>query len=165
MARNQSLHVLKRKIREMQAQVAKLEQADRPGMREVLALLKKHRLSLSDVRAALDADKPAAGQSRMKGRKVTVKYRNPKDPSQFWTGRGRMPLWMADLVKKGAKQENFLIKPPGSSTMRNALGDRQPEVSPSTTPATQRTASAYLRDKPSVTLEAPGGFDEEPVRT
>jgi DNA-binding protein H-NS len=38
-----------------------------------------------------------------------AKYRNPKDSSQTWTGRGRKPNWLVDAVKKGAKLENFKI--------------------------------------------------------
>ena len=46
----------------------------------------------------------------MKGRKVQPKYRNPEKRSETWTGRGRMPLWMVALVKKGKKPGDFLIK-------------------------------------------------------
>ena len=42
--------------------------------------------------------------------KVAPKYRNPSDPSETWTGRGRMPLWMKAATDKGAKREKFLIK-------------------------------------------------------
>ena len=38
-----------------------------------------------------------------------AKYRNPKDGSQTWTGRGRKPNWLVDAVKKGAKLESFAI--------------------------------------------------------
>ena len=38
-----------------------------------------------------------------------VKYRNPKDTSQTWTGRGRKPNWLVDAVKKGAKIDAFAI--------------------------------------------------------
>ena len=37
-----------------------------------------------------------------------VKYRNPKDTSQTWTGRGRKPNWLVDAVKKGAKIDTFI---------------------------------------------------------
>jgi DNA-binding protein H-NS len=40
----------------------------------------------------------------------TPKYRNPANPSDTWTGRGRMPLWMKALTDKGAKREKFSIK-------------------------------------------------------
>ena len=38
-----------------------------------------------------------------------AKYRNPKDTSQTWTGRGRKPNWLVDAVKKGSKIESFAI--------------------------------------------------------
>ena len=41
---------------------------------------------------------------------VAVKYRDPKNPSNTWTGRGRMPRWLAAKVKAGQKREKFLIK-------------------------------------------------------
>lgn len=44
-----------------------------------------------------------------KGSKVAIKYRNPKDPTQTWTGRGRKPRWMADALAKGQKMDNFLV--------------------------------------------------------
>ena len=37
---------------------------------------------------------------------VAPKYRNPKDPSQTWTGRGRRPTW---IVEAGGNIERFLI--------------------------------------------------------
>ena len=38
-----------------------------------------------------------------------AKYRNPKDSSQTWTGRGRKPNWLNDAVKKGAKLDSLAI--------------------------------------------------------
>ena len=47
-----------------------------------------------------------------RGRRGTVapKYRDPKNAQNTWTGRGRMPRWMAAATKGGkAKKEDFLI--------------------------------------------------------
>jgi DNA-binding protein H-NS len=48
-----------------------------------------------------------------RGRKASApgdaKYRNPKDASQTWTGRGRKPNWLVDAVSKGQKLESFLV--------------------------------------------------------
>ncbi len=45
-----------------------------------------------------------------KGGKVAPKYRDPKNPGNTWTGRGRMPRWMTAATKGGkAKKEDFLI--------------------------------------------------------
>jgi DNA-binding protein H-NS len=42
---------------------------------------------------------------------VAVKYRDPKNPANTWTGRGRMPRWMTAATKGGkATKEDFLIK-------------------------------------------------------
>ena len=41
--------------------------------------------------------------------KVAIKYRNPKDPSQTWTGRGRKPLWLAAELADGKSLEKFAI--------------------------------------------------------
>ena len=33
--------------------------------------------------------------------KVAVKYRNPVDANQVWTGRGRPPNWIKELLAQG----------------------------------------------------------------
>ncbi|KUJ73772.1 transcriptional regulator [Ruegeria marisrubri] len=37
-----------------------------------------------------------------KGTKAKPKYRNPRNPEQTWTGRGRKPQWIHDALKNGA---------------------------------------------------------------
>lgn len=37
------------------------------------------------------------------------KYRNPNDPEQTWTGRGRTPLWVKALEEAGGSRESALI--------------------------------------------------------
>ncbi|WP_298850568.1 H-NS histone family protein [uncultured Ruegeria sp.] len=34
--------------------------------------------------------------------KTKAKYRNPANPEQTWTGRGRKPQWVHDALKAGA---------------------------------------------------------------
>ncbi len=56
---------------------------------------------------------PAKKATSRKGRKlgkVAPKYRNPANAKETWSGRGLKPRWMAELVKKGKKVEDFLIK-------------------------------------------------------
>ncbi|QKY11983.1 H-NS family nucleoid-associated regulatory protein [Janthinobacterium lividum] len=38
---------------------------------------------------------------RVKTQTVAVKYRNPNDVSQQWSGRGRQPKWVKDWVESG----------------------------------------------------------------
>jgi DNA-binding protein H-NS len=51
------------------------------------------------------------GTARARGApgSVAPKYRNPKDPSQTWAGRGLQPLWLRDALKSGKRLDGFLI--------------------------------------------------------
>src|SRR4051812_31999599 len=113
MPRPQSLKVLQRKIRALQAQAEKMEQVEKPGIAQLRALLTKFKLRPSDVKIALQGRGRKRGASKLIGRKVKPKYRNPSKKTEMWTGRGRMPLWMAALVKKGRKADDFLIRKGG----------------------------------------------------
>jgi DNA-binding protein H-NS len=65
---------------------------------EVTALVKNHGLSIQDLFGT--------------GRKgaVAIKFRDPKNPENTWTGRGRMPRWLVAATKAGkTKKEDFLI--------------------------------------------------------
>jgi DNA-binding protein H-NS len=46
----------------------------------------------------------------LKGRKIPPKYRNPKNPEETWTGRGRQPKWLAQELSRGRSLKSFLIK-------------------------------------------------------
>lgn len=48
--------------------------------------------------------------SALKGRKVPAKYRNPKNPSETWAGRGATPRWLRTYLKAGKKLEDFQIR-------------------------------------------------------
>ena len=48
------------------------------------------------------------GKGRRRG-KVAIKYRNPEDPSQTWTGRGRKPNWLTAELEAGRSLEEFDI--------------------------------------------------------
>ncbi|WP_439373315.1 H-NS histone family protein [Bradyrhizobium sp. DASA03120] len=40
---------------------------------------------------------------------VRPKYRNPKNPAETWSGRGKMPRWLDPQVRAGRKLDEFLI--------------------------------------------------------
>jgi DNA-binding protein H-NS len=54
--------------------------------------------------------RPLGRGSKLKGRKVAPKYRNPKNRSETWAGRGATPRWLRAELKKGRKLENFAVK-------------------------------------------------------
>ncbi len=41
--------------------------------------------------------------------KRAVKYRNPHNPTQTWTGRGRKPDWLKAELSKGRDPEEFAV--------------------------------------------------------
>jgi len=40
---------------------------------------------------------------------AAVKYRDPKNSQNTWSGRGRPAKWLADYMAKGKKREDFLV--------------------------------------------------------
>ena len=49
------------------------------------------------------------GGRRGARRKVKPKYRNPADPSQTWSGRGKRPRWYVAALAAGKKEKDLLI--------------------------------------------------------
>ena len=82
----------------------------------ILAILKKHRLSVSDLpelaigqkrskrKSVAKRGRPArakivAAKNNDKRSKVAFKYKNPKG-SEKWSGRGREPKWVSAILAK-----------------------------------------------------------------
>jgi DNA-binding protein H-NS len=51
----------------------------------------------------------AAGAVKGKKAKNPPKYRNPEDPTQTWSGRGRKPGWINEAEAAGRDVEDFRI--------------------------------------------------------
>jgi DNA-binding protein H-NS len=41
---------------------------------------------------------------------VPAKYRNPKQPSETWSGRGKQPRWLVAQLRSGKRIDDFKIK-------------------------------------------------------
>lgn len=83
--------------------------------RKLVALAKSEGYTVEELfggAVAPKARKAAAKRTARKttGRKVPPKYRNPANPKETWTGRGKQPRWLAAYTAKGKKVEEFLIK-------------------------------------------------------
>jgi DNA-binding protein H-NS len=69
---------------------------------KIHALIKAEGYSFEDI----------FGQGRAKSRRtgpVAPKYRNPADPTQTWSGRGKRPRWYNDALKAGKKEKDLAI--------------------------------------------------------
>jgi DNA-binding protein H-NS len=40
---------------------------------------------------------------------VLPKYKNPRNPTEIWSGRGKQPLWVREQLEAGKKLDQFLI--------------------------------------------------------
>ena len=40
---------------------------------------------------------------------VLPKYKNPNNPTEIWSGRGKQPLWVREQLEAGKKLDQFLI--------------------------------------------------------
>jgi DNA-binding protein H-NS len=41
--------------------------------------------------------------------KILPKYRNPSDPAETWSGRGKQPRWLVGQLRAGKKLDDFRI--------------------------------------------------------
>jgi DNA-binding protein H-NS len=55
------------------------------------------------------AEALSAPRERRKYPRVYPKYRNPDEPSETWSGRGKQPRWLTAALKTGHKIEEFMI--------------------------------------------------------
>jgi DNA-binding protein H-NS len=91
-------------LAQMQARIERLkiekQNSERNELRQrIIAMAKEHGFEISDL----------FGKGRNGKASVAVKYRDPHNPENTWTGRGRMPRWLVAATKGGkAKREDFL---------------------------------------------------------
>jgi DNA-binding protein H-NS len=91
-------------LAQMQARIERLkiekQNSERNELRQrIIAMVKEHGFEISDL----------FGKGRNGKGSVAVEYRDPHNPENTWTGRGRMPRWLVAATKGGkAKREDFL---------------------------------------------------------
>ena len=67
-----------------------------------------HGFSLAEITNSAPAKrgpKPKAGPKTIS----PAKYKNPSDPTQTWTGKGRQPQWFKAAIKAGTSPDNMEI--------------------------------------------------------
>ena len=91
-------------LRDLAASAQKeLEKRERDNkldtIRQMKELARKAGISTQEFAVLFSSDKP----------KVAVKFRNPEDPSQTWSGRGKRPRWLQEALEQGKTLEQFRI--------------------------------------------------------
>jgi len=79
--------------------------------------------------ATAEAAAPATRRApRRRTGKVAAKYRDPDNKRNTWSGRGRMPRWLAEKTRHGRSAADFLIPGLGRSNARKASAIGQKTV-------------------------------------
>ncbi|MBP4051729.1 H-NS histone family protein [Chromobacterium violaceum] len=92
---------LKDLLAQVEAEIGQREKAEKAEAKsKILELAKAHGLSLDELfkQAESKVKKP-----------VEAKYRHPADASLTWSGRGRKPLWVQELLDQGKTPEELAI--------------------------------------------------------
>ena len=99
---------------QMAALQAQKEAIRKQNLAEVISvvkdLIKQHGLTARDV---FEPKAKSAGV-------VAPKYRNTANPEQTWTGRGKMPVWLAQATAAGHALDSFLIAPAAAGAPADA---------------------------------------------
>ncbi len=97
-----------KELRDLEAKVSaaivRVQEQDRADLKtKIDDLAKRHGLSVAELYGI------GKGRGAGRGGKVAVKYINPDNRSETWTGRGRQPRWLAAKLQKGAKIQDFAL--------------------------------------------------------
>ncbi|WP_170467094.1 H-NS histone family protein [Ruegeria arenilitoris] len=89
----------RKELLELRDQVEKaLIDAEKRERKEALEAAEKAAAEFGFSLCDLAQDAAPSGKSS----KTKAKYRNPEDPNQTWSGRGRKPQWIHDALQAGA---------------------------------------------------------------
>jgi DNA-binding protein H-NS len=61
------------------------------------------------VLVALSSRSSRGSRPRRKYPQVFPKYKNPNDPNETWSGRGKQPRWLVAALKAGGKVDDYRI--------------------------------------------------------
>lgn len=93
-------------LRELQSKIdaelkKRIEDEKNNARREILAIAEKAGLQLKDI---------VGGSLKIKTTAtVPIKYRDPSDSNNTWTGRGRQPKWFKTYIDAGSTPESLSV--------------------------------------------------------
>lgn len=99
-----SLVELQNLQQQIPAELKRREEAEKQAfLNEMRELATRRGLSLDDVLGKSSKKSSRAGGT------VKAKYRHPGNAGLQWTGRGRQPLWVVELLNQGKTLNDLLI--------------------------------------------------------
>lgn len=100
---------LERFIRELKAEQQNRKAEKRRALKaQISDMVKAQGISLSDLfpQSAKPRGRP---KGKAPGETPNVKYRNPDNPGQTWTGTGRKPAWFVEALSSGNTLEDLAV--------------------------------------------------------
>lgn len=78
--------------------------------KELIALANSYGYAIDELVDVSRRPREVAKRARIpKQGKTPAKYRDPENRRNTWSGRGRMPRWLADKVRRGERPTDYLI--------------------------------------------------------
>ena len=97
-----SITELNATIEEAQAALKEKKEDEKKEFRnEILELVQSRGFSMEELFNI-------EGKPKKKG-KLPPTHRDPNDPRNTWTGRGRKPLWLAEALNAGGEMKDYII--------------------------------------------------------
>ncbi|MFC6199463.1 H-NS histone family protein [Ponticaulis profundi] len=95
-----SLEDLKRLKKDLDKAIANYDDRRKAeARRDLEEKAREYGFSLSELAEAKTAKRGA----------VAPKYRNPSNPDQVWSGRGRQPVWFREAIVAGTEPDDLTI--------------------------------------------------------
>jgi DNA-binding protein H-NS len=101
-----SINYDKMSVKELTDHIARAQKALNAAKERERSELKQKIASLAE-NAGFSVGELFGGRGR--GKSVAVKYMNPDNRTETWTGRGRKPNWLVAKLNKGAKISDFAV--------------------------------------------------------
>jgi len=79
----------------------KLHAEKHNAIAEIAERMKLMGISIADIQDFFNHTKPVSSSK--------PKYRNPDNPDETWTGKGKPPNWFKTAIEKGIDKEKMLI--------------------------------------------------------
>jgi len=103
-----SIEELLKQRADLDAEIEKARNEARAGaFAEISRILQNAGISVAELHAQYPL-RSNGGTAKPAREKAVVKYRDPKNPNNLWSGRGRKASWLQKALDNGAKIEEFL---------------------------------------------------------
>ena len=101
---SKSLEEIEKQIKALQAEAEELRLEE--GIEQLRVIIKKYKVGLPHFRIALGSLK----KRKQSAGKLSPTYRNPNNPEETWTGRGRKPRWLVAALDAGSTVDQCRIR-------------------------------------------------------